>query len=73
MTIREKVVSKLNVLNESQLKQVVDFLDFLKFREKKNTKKESGKLQDDGIFNLGKNPVEIGVSDASENLDKYLY
>ena len=27
----------------------------------------------DPIFNLGKHPVECGVSDASEHHDKYLY
>lgn len=34
MTVREQVVSKLNLLTEEQIKQVADFLDFLKFREK---------------------------------------
>ena len=27
----------------------------------------------DPIYNLGKNPVECGVSDASEHHDSYLY
>ncbi len=27
----------------------------------------------DPILNLGKNPVECGVSDASENHDRYIY
>ena len=27
----------------------------------------------DPIFNLGKNPVECGISDASENHDSYIY
>jgi len=29
--------------------------------------------KDDPIVNLGKRPVECGVSDASEHHDKYLY
>jgi hypothetical protein len=29
--------------------------------------------KDDPIWNLGKNPVRIDVTDASTNLDKYLY
>ena len=29
--------------------------------------------KDDPIHDIGKNPVVSGVSDASENLDKYLY
>jgi hypothetical protein len=28
---------------------------------------------DDPIFNIGRNPVALGISDASENLDEYLY
>jgi hypothetical protein len=27
----------------------------------------------DPIFDIGKNPVALGVPDASENLDKYLF
>ena len=30
-------------------------------------------LTSDPIFNLGKHPVECGVSDASEHHDSYLY
>ena len=29
--------------------------------------------RDDPIFNIGRDPVACGISDASENLDKYLY
>jgi hypothetical protein len=29
--------------------------------------------KDDPIYDIGKNPVVSGVSDASENLDIYLY
>jgi hypothetical protein len=28
---------------------------------------------EDPIHNIGKNPVNLGISDASENLDKYIY
>lgn len=27
----------------------------------------------DPIFDIGKKPAKLGISDASENLDKYLY
>ena len=30
-------------------------------------------MKDDPIFKLGTNPVNCGVTDASENLDRYLY
>lgn len=73
MTVREQVVSKLNLLTEEQIKQVADFLDFLKFREKKTSEHNTDIPKNDGIFNLGENPVETGMTDASENLDKYLY
>ena len=29
--------------------------------------------KDDPLYNIGKDPVACGVSDASENLDKYIY
>ena len=29
--------------------------------------------KDDPIYDIGKEPVESGISDASENLDKYIY
>lgn len=29
--------------------------------------------KDDPIYNIGKNPVITGITDASENLDKYIY
>lgn len=28
---------------------------------------------DDPIYNFGKNPIDIGITDASVNLDKYIY
>ena len=72
MNVREKVISEINILNEVEVKQVSQFLEFIKFQTKKrdNVKKNKRK---DSIFNLGKTPVEVGVLDASENLDKYLY
>ena len=27
----------------------------------------------DPIWNLGKNPIKLGITDASANLDKYIY
>ena len=27
----------------------------------------------DPIYDIGKNPVKLGIPDASENLDKYVY
>jgi hypothetical protein len=72
MNVREKVISEINVLNEVEVKQVSQFLEFIKFQTKKRNITTNGK-QKDSIFNLGKNPVEVGVSDASENLDQYLY
>ncbi|HLA95033.1 MAG TPA: hypothetical protein VK612_04875 [Pyrinomonadaceae bacterium] len=30
-------------------------------------------LDEDPIFRIGRNPVDGGVSDASVNLDKYIY
>lgn len=71
MTIREQVVSEINVLSETQLKEVSDYLKVLKFRRKRDAK--NGGSENDSIFNLGLNPVECGAPDASGNLDEYLY
>lgn len=72
MNVREQVISEINVLSEIEVKQVAQFLEFIKFQTKKRHKSKNSKKRD-SIFNLGKTPVEIGVSDASENLDQYLY
>ena len=72
MNVREKVISEINVLSEVEVKQVSQFLEFIKFQTKKQIKTKN-RTETDSIFNLGKNPVEVGVSDASENLDQYLY
>jgi len=29
--------------------------------------------KEDSIYDIGKNPVKLGITDASENLDKYIY
>lgn len=29
--------------------------------------------KEDPLYDIGKNPVELGIPDASENLDKYIY
>ena len=29
--------------------------------------------KEDPIYDIGKNPVKLGIPDASENLDKYIY
>ena len=72
MNVREKVISEINVLSEVEVKQVSQFLEFIKFQTEKQSKTKN-RIETDSIFNLGKNPVEVGVSDASENLDQYLY
>lgn len=73
MTVREKIVSDLSLLSDAQINQVADYLEFLKSRKVKRPKETNGDLPNDSIFNIGKNPIQTGVTDASENLDKYLY
>ena len=72
MNIREKIISEINVLSEIEIKQVSQFLEFIKFQTKKQRQIKKHK-QADSIFNLGKKPVHVDVPDASENLDQYLY
>lgn len=73
MTVREKVVSDLNLLTDEQVTLVAVYLKSLKLRTRTKSNKANGKSPTDSIFKLGKDPVSIGVTDASENLDKYLY
>lgn len=71
MDVKEKVLEDINTLNESQVKKVSDYVKFLQFQGKEKSHKSNGKK--DSIFNIGKNPVDVGADDASENLDNYLY
>lgn len=71
MTIREQVISEINVLSETQLEQVAGYLQTIKLRQ--TDESENGDSKQDAIFNLGKNPIDCGAPDASENLDEYLY
>jgi hypothetical protein len=72
MNTREQIISEISILSDVEVKQIAQFVEFVKFQTKKKSKSQNGKKQD-SIFNLGKKPVEIGISDASENLDQYLY
>ena len=72
MNVREKIISEINVLSDIEVKQVSQFLEFIKFQTKKQRQIKKQK-RTDLIFNLGQNPVTVDVSDASENLDQDLY
>ncbi len=71
MNIKEKVLEDINKLEESEIKKVADYVKFLRFQGKTESIKSNGKK--DSLFDIGKNPVDVGVKDASENLDEYLY
>ncbi|MDQ3633041.1 MAG: hypothetical protein M3405_00820 [Acidobacteriota bacterium] len=71
MSVKEKVLEDINTLDKSQVKKVSDYVKFLQFQGKEKSHKSNGKK--DSIFNIGKSPVDVGVNDASENLDDYLY
>ncbi len=71
MSVKEEVLAKIKTLNESEIKKVADYVNFLNFQESEKPQKSNGKK--DTLFDLGKNPVDVGIIDASENLDDYLY
>ncbi len=71
MSVKKKVLEDINKLNEAQIKKVSDYVKFLQFQGKEKTHKSNG--QKDSLFGIGKNPVDVGITDASENLDDYLY
>ena len=51
MNVREKVISEINVLSEIEVKQVSQFLEFIKFQTKKQSKTKN-RTETDSIFNL---------------------
>jgi mRNA-degrading endonuclease RelE of RelBE toxin-antitoxin system len=71
MSIKEKVLEDINRLDESQIKKVSDYVKFLQFQGKEKAHKSNGKK--DSLFGIGKKPVDVGITNASENLDEYLY
>jgi len=71
MSVKEEILEDINTLNESQIKKVADCVRFLQFQGKAKSLKSNSKK--DSVFSVGKNPVDVGVKDASENLDEYLY
>ncbi|MEQ1603507.1 MAG: hypothetical protein ABL999_01410 [Pyrinomonadaceae bacterium] len=73
MTAREKVVSDLKMLTDEQINMVAVYLKSLKLRKRTKLPRTNGNPATDSIFTIGKDPVAVGVTDASENLDKYLY
>ena len=71
MSVKEEIIAKINTLNERQIKKVADYVKFLGFQGKDTSHKSNGNK--DSVFNVGKDPIDVGVNDASENLDRYLY
>jgi hypothetical protein len=71
-----KGISMKTKVPESGLILSKDFLggaEVVDIRIKNNDIVISPIIKRDPIYNLGKNPVELGISDASEYHDKYLY
>ncbi len=71
MNVKEKVLAKIDGMDEVQIKKVEDYMNFLQLQGKRMPQIPNGKK--DPILNIGKNPTNVGTEDASENLDDYLY
>jgi hypothetical protein len=71
MSVKEEVLAEIDTLNESQMRMVADYVRFLQFQREEKSGKSNGKK--DSIFEIGRNPVDVGVKDGSENPDEYLY
>jgi hypothetical protein len=66
---------KLKITNQGLIipKEYFIGIDSVKIRKQNDIIVVYPEKKDDPIRNLGKNPVKIGIKDASINLDKYLY
>lgn len=66
MTIAELLVEKLNVLPPEKQQELLAFAEAL-------VKEAQTKQKTDPIWGLGTKPIRLGVPDAAENHDAYLY
>ncbi|MBD2450697.1 DUF2281 domain-containing protein [Nostoc sp. FACHB-152] len=72
MSIVQSVLEKLEALPLEKQQEILDFTEFLykKFQEKNTTKSLP---ESDPILGLGSQPIKLGVTDAAENHDLYIY
>ena len=73
ISTKERVVTSLTELSESQLQTVAEFLEFLKFRERHKTEQQFDDAQLAALYNEfadeDRELAEFGLSEYANNLE----
>ncbi len=72
MSITQAVLDKLKSLPLDKQQEVLDFTEFLYEKSRILAPPESP-LAADSIWDLGSEPIELGLTDAAQKHDNYLY
>jgi hypothetical protein len=72
MSIAQAVLEKLQALPLEKQQEILDFAEFL-YQKVRRTGETPLSSQADPIWGLGSEPISLGLSDAAENHDTYLY
>ena len=74
ISTKEKVVTSLTELSETQLQTVAEFLEFLKFRERHKSEQQFDETQLAALYgefaDEDRELAEIGLSEYSANLER---
>lgn len=74
ISTKEKVVTSLTELSEAQLQTVAEFLEFLKFRERKKTERQFDEVEIADLYgefaDEDRELAEIGLAEYAENLQR---
>lgn len=72
MSVVQSVIEKLQALPLEKQQEILDFTEFL-YQKFQNTGGTAASSTVDPIWELGAEPITLGISDAAENHDAYLY
>jgi uncharacterized protein YueI len=74
ISIREKVVTSLSDLTEAQLRQVAEYLEFLKFRERRKNELLLGDAELEALYaefaDEDRELAESGLTEYAANLER---
>ena len=74
ISMKEKVVTTLAELNDSQMQMVVEFLEFLKFRERHKLETQFDDVELEALYaefaDEDRELAEIGLAEYSANLER---
>jgi ABC-type phosphate transport system auxiliary subunit len=74
ISIREKVVTSLSDLTEAQLRQVAEYLEFLKFRERRKNDSQLDDAELEALYaefaDEDRELAESGLTEYAANLER---